>query len=818
LLPWLATALRRQLESIPDRTPRRRRLLMRHLRAAVRRALRVARSFRAEMPHALREAALLAALEGRTARARPLFDASLAEADRQGARYEHAQTLLARGQVGLEARWAGAAGDVTAAEQALAALEVPPEAQGPGGGVRDPRPVTLALADRFETLLDVGRRLASSLTRDDVTGAVRDAGLRLLRGERCAVLDLVPGPDGRPVAPGAAEAGYSRAMIAQALQTRRAVAFVEGLPDTASESLLLSGARSSLCAPVLVRGRPAACLYVTHRQVARLFGPEEERLADFVAALAGAALENAENFAELRRLNATLELRIRDRREAEKRIQEQAALLDKSQDAIGVLDLEDRVLYWNRSAERLYGWTAAEALGRDITQLVPSGPPAVREEALRTVLEKGEWTGELQHLTRAGEKITVESRWTLVRDDAGRPKARLIVNTNVTERKKVEAQFLRAQRMESIGTLAGGIAHDLNNVLTPVLMAVDLLRARVGEPGLRELLNSVEASAERGAEMVRQILSFARGVEGQRVVVQLKHLVRDLEKVLGSTLPKSITVEAHVPRDLWVLSGDATQLYQVLMNLCVNARDAMPQGGRLRLAAENRVLDEAAARVHPDARPGRYVVARVADTGTGIPPEILDRIFDPFFTTKEIGKGTGLGLSTVLGIVRGHGGFVTVSSEVGRGTEFGVYLPAAEQAAAGPEGRGPRASDRGRGELILVVDDEAPVRTLMAAALEGHGYRVRTAREGNEALTLFARHRAEVRLVITDVMMPGMDGPATIRALRKLDPALPVVAASGLAETPGPAGPRLGEVQGFLPKPFTTDELLAAVREALAAK
>jgi two-component system, cell cycle sensor histidine kinase and response regulator CckA len=397
-----------------------------------------------------------------------------------------------------------------------------------------------------------------------------------------------------------------------------------------------------------------------------------------------------------------------------------------------------------------------------------------------------------------------------VRDEQGRPKSMLMVNTNVTEKKKFEAQLLRVQRMESIGTLAGGIAHDLNNVLTPILMAVDLLKDPPDEDARRDLLTTIEESTERGAEMVRQILSFARGMEGRRVLVQIKHLVRDLEKVIGSTLPKSIAVGVRLARELWPLLGDPTQLYQVLMNLCVNARDAMPGGGRLTLAAENRWLDETAARAHPDARPGPYVQLRVADTGTGIPPAILDRIFDPFFTTKEIGKGTGLGLSTVLGIVRGHGGFLTVASEVGRGTEFTICLPAADTSATGPGEEEQPPECPGRGELILVVDDEASIRELARATLTAQGYRVQTAREGTEAVALYARLRTEVQLVLTDMMMPVMDGPATIRALRQLAPDVRILATSGLA-----VAPAVGQADAFLPKPFAAHDLLAAVRQVL---
>jgi PAS domain S-box-containing protein len=816
VFPWLATALRRQLETLPDRTPRQRRQLLGRLKGVIRQGLRVSRSFQNDLPHTLRENAFLAAQEGRIRRAHRRFDESLAVARRQGARYEQALTLQARGQIGLEVGWPGAADDLKEAQQLLATLEVAVDSKAGESALA--APVTISLVDRFENVLEAGRRIASALTKEAIGETIQDAGLRLLRGEHCVILDLIKERDGEEVSISSTqiEGEFSRAMVHRALTNRRAVAFLDGLPDGTSESLILSGIRSSLCAPIFVRGRPAACFYVTHSQVAHLFGKDEERLADFIATIAGAALENAENFAELRRLNETLELRIAEQERAEKRIQEQAALLDMAQDAISVVDLQDRILYWNQSAERLYGWKAEEVIGRNAAELFFWGPSTQIAKALPTVLKQGEWIGEMQQITRSGEKIIVESRWTLVRDSEGLAKSRLIVNTNITEKKKIEAQFLRAQRMESIGTLAGGIAHDLNNMLAPILMATELLQLPLSDAERTSLLSSVQTSAQRGADMVRQILSFARGIEGQRVMVQLKHLIRDLEKVLNSTLPKSITVETQVPKDLWSLPGDPTQLYQVLMNFCVNARDAMPEGGGLTICVENQVLDERYARRHLDARPGRFVVLKISDSGTGIPPHLLDRIFDPFFTTKEVGKGTGLGLSTVLGIVKSHGGFIQVASEVGKGTQFSVYLPAAESALANQEGQTQQPSDDGKGELILVVDDEPAIRAVTTRALEAHGYCVREAREGAEALTLFEQYRDRVQLVLTDMMMPVMDGAATIRALRQLDPSVRILATSGLADgTPRTAASTELAANGFLSKPFTTKELVRAVRSIL---
>ena len=355
---------------------------------------------------------------------------------------------------------------------------------------------------------------------------------------------------------------------------------------------------------------------------------------------------------------------ITERKEAEEKVRSQAELLDLAQDAIAVRDLDGCVLYWNKSFERLTGWSAAEAVGQLIVKLVKPDP-ADHDRANRMLLDEGHWNGELALETKDGRPFTIMSRWTLVRDAQGRPKSVLTINTDITEQKKLEAQFLRAQRLEGIGALASGIAHDLNNILSPVLMIAPLLRNTVSDAESREMLDSIESCAQRGANIIKQLLTFARGVPGARVPLPVGYLLRDMEKIIRETFPRDIRPRLDTSKDLWPLVGDATQIHQVLMNLCVNARDAMPDGGTLTLGAKNVIVDAAFAAMAPDAKPGPYVRVSVADTGTGIPPENLDRIFDPFFTTKEIGKGTGLGLATVLGIVRGHEGFVRVDSRLG---------------------------------------------------------------------------------------------------------------------------------------------------------
>jgi len=364
------------------------------------------------------------------------------------------------------------------------------------------------------------------------------------------------------------------------------------------------------------------------------------------------------------------------RQKAEAKIREQAALLDKAQDAIMVRDLEDRIIYWNKSAERVYGWSADEVAGQDITRFLYAGESTQHERACQQMHERGEWVGELRQLTKSGKSIVVESRWTLVRDADGLPNAKLIINTDMTERRKLEAHLLRAQRLETIGALAGGIAHDLNNVLAPILIGTQVLGQEPMSDAGRKVLETMRVRALRGAEMIQQILSFARGVGGEPAVLDVKNSVAEVQTLASETFPRSIRIQVNLQQELSSIKGNATQLHQVLLNLCVNARDAMPNGGSLRLAAQNVVLDKAITRWQADPASGPYVMLSVSDTGHGIPPDLLEQIFEPFFTTKELGKGTGLGLSTVLGIVKSHGGFLDVASEIGKGTTFKVYLPA----------------------------------------------------------------------------------------------------------------------------------------------
>ena len=508
-------------------------------------------------------------------------------------------------------------------------------------------------------------------------------------------------------------------------------------------------------------------------------------------------------------------LDLTERKRVDKQVVEQAALLDEAQDAIIVRDLEGKVIFWNKGAERLYGWKRQEVLDLNVTKLLYRNPKRFAEINALTI-NQGKWSGDLHHLTKDEQEITVESRWTLIRDDEGQPKSVLAINTDVTEKKKIEAQFLRAQRMESIGTLAGGIAHDLNNILSPILMSIYLLKKTSKNPNVTKILETIELSAQRGADIVRQVLSFAGGLDGERIEIQPNHLLKDIITIIKDTFPKDIRLSLSKPNNTWTILGDPTQVHQILLNLCVNARDAMLHGGRLTIAVENCRLDEHYAAMSIQAKVGDFVKISVTDTGTGIPPDILDKIFEPFFTTKEVGHGTGLGLSTLLAIVKRHEGFVNVYSEPGKGTMFKVYLPATNiSSKVRKKSSGKTNLSRGKGETILVVDDEASIRTITSQALQAFGYRVLTATDGAEAVAIYLKHRKKIAIVLTDMSMPIMDGASVIRALTKLNPAIKIIAVSGLQDNRSAAKASRANIKHFLTKPHTAEILLKTIRTVL---
>lgn len=501
---------------------------------------------------------------------------------------------------------------------------------------------------------------------------------------------------------------------------------------------------------------------------------------------------------------------ISERKQAEIKIHQQATLLDIATDAILVQDLNNQILFWNQSAKHLYGWLEQEAIGQNAVNLLFNSEESLQliEEIHAALVDKGFWQGEINQLTKEGKKIIVESRWTLVRDEQGQPKSFLVSNTDITQKKQIESQFLRAQRLESIGILASGIAHDLNNVLSPILMSLQLLEKKFSDKQTQQLIKILDTNVQRGADLIKQVLSFAKGVSGKLIILPIKQVVAEIHQIIQQTFPKSISFTTELPLDLWAVYADPTQLQQVLMNLCINARDAMPYGGSLKVSAANKFIDELSAQSFFEAKAGYYIVISVVDTGTGIAPEILERIFEPFFTTKETGKGTGLGLSTVMGIVKNYGGFINVESSLCQGSQFQVYLPAITSTQQHQQVTQDSELLTGNGESILVVDDELSLQEITQISLADYNYQVLTASNGIEALSLYVKHKDKISAVLMDLMMPEMDGITAIHALRRINPRIKIIATSGLA-----TNEKINEVssigvKAFLPKPYTLSELL----------
>ena len=504
---------------------------------------------------------------------------------------------------------------------------------------------------------------------------------------------------------------------------------------------------------------------------------------------------------------------ILDRKHAEMKIREQAALLDEVLDAIILESLDGQILYWNKGASKIYGYESSAVIGKNSYDILHSEPPEAVFRVRDNLLEKNRWSGELKFVKKEGELVILDNRWTLLTDEGGNPRAILKVSSDISEKKKMEEQFFRMQRMDGLGRLAGGIAHDIRDLLTPITMSVDALRKRLDDEQSLKILRLVDASARRSVELVKQILVFSRGEDSDRIVFQPTSIIHEMETMIRETFPKSIQVEFEIAENLWAVYGDAIQLRQVILNLCINSRDAMPDGGKLFLKAENLAMDENGIRIHPDARPGRYVVFTISDTGSGIPPGLFNKIFEPFFTTKEVTGGAGLGLPTAAAIVRSHGGFVTLHSEVRKGTTFKIYIPAADVAEHAPVEEKDLDVLSGHGELILVVDDESSIREITRVTLETYGYSVMTAIDGAEAIATYARNADRIKVILLDNMMPVLDGRSAIMAIRKMQTGVKIIAASGLEEE----GQSTFSItaDAFLSKPFTAEALLVTVRKVL---
>ncbi|MDB9305775.1 PAS domain S-box protein [Nodularia spumigena CS-591/12] len=506
---------------------------------------------------------------------------------------------------------------------------------------------------------------------------------------------------------------------------------------------------------------------------------------------------------------------ISDRLQAQQKIREQAALLDITTDAILVRDLQNQILYWNKGAEKIYGWRAEEAIGKNTWELLsPEASPQLAV-ALTTVLKNGSWFGELRKVTRNGKRIIINSRWTLMYDTVGAPRSIMTVDTDITEKKQLEIQLQRAQQLESLGTLTSAIAHDLKNILSPMMTVAQLLplkHPQLSESSL-QMLKLLETHTKQGTDLVQQIQSFTSNFEGKGSIVLVSNLIKDIEQTIKNIFPKSIESDMNISSEIEFVRGNQAQLHEVLINLLVNARNAMPQGGKVEISGHKVLIDDSFTKTHIGAKVGEYLVITVSDTGIGMSPELIAKILTPSFTTQEQNKVTGLGLA--IDIINSYGGFLEVSSQVGVGSQFQVYLPSSEST--------PPIVDEiklptGNGELILVVDNEAAITQITKTTLEIHNYRVLIAQNGIEALTLYTQYQQDIKLVLIDLMISSMAGGTAIRTLQVINPEVQIIAMSGLASAAALARATVTGIHGFLAKPFTADELLNSIHDVLVAK
>jgi PAS domain S-box-containing protein len=503
------------------------------------------------------------------------------------------------------------------------------------------------------------------------------------------------------------------------------------------------------------------------------------------------------------------------RKASDRRLMEQNDILTNSHEGVMIVNPANQITLWNRGASEIFGWNVEDAIGRQPEQLLRLKDPSISAAWHENLARKGFWAGEICLNNRAGAPIIVDVRTTQVLDKDGRPRAILSFFTDITEKKLLMEKFLHAQRLESIGMLAAGIVHDLNNMLAPITFATPLLRKKLSDPSDLRILNIVEQSTARGASLVKQILGFVHTGSGDFQPTQVKYLLRDIVSVAHETFPRTIEIREHIESSLWPVLGNATQIHQILLNLCINARDAMPNGGTLTITATNHVIREGELCPQEGSHPGLWLKLEVADTGSGIAPEVRRHLWEPFFTTKGETKGTGLGLSTVQSIVRQHHGFIELLPAGASGTTFHVFLPASEDLPPVAGAEQGSANPFGNGELILVVDDDSLIREMVSEILGSHGYRTEVYSNGSEAINSFGTHAEEISLVITDVDMPVLGGQELARALLRIRPDIRLLFISGLVDgslhiIPDDASSK-GLSNPFLLKPFTPSALLLSV-------
>lgn len=496
------------------------------------------------------------------------------------------------------------------------------------------------------------------------------------------------------------------------------------------------------------------------------------------------------------------------------RMRNQAELIDKAHNAIIVCDQAGTILFWNQGASRLYGFPKEQVEGKPIKEVLKTRGERLHDAVLE-VRRGGEWSGELIRVCADGSEKTVESRWTIASVDQSDDDGTILtIDSDITERRNLERQFLRAQRMESVGNLAGGVAHDLNNILSPIMMSAELLEDVVSNEQEQKILNRISDGTRRAADLVQQLLSFSRGLDSSRKILEIPALIPDMKTLVQDALPETMQLRFMCETDLPQIRANPVQLNQVLLNLGLNARDAMQGKGDLDI----RIYKNLKTQVPPEIIPGNFVVIEVRDTGSGIPEEMRDQIFEPFFTTKSESGGSGLGLSSSLSIIQNHGGFIDLESHAGQGTTFRVFLPALGMRLDDDEENDPPPADPGQKSHVLVVDDESTMRSILAKSLEKLSYPVKTASHGQEALNLLDRNTDMIGVVLTDINMPVLDGIELARALKEKYPDLPIIAMSGFEQEDSlnHQTEQNGLFDYFLPKPFSSNDLSKVLEKVCA--
>ena len=495
-----------------------------------------------------------------------------------------------------------------------------------------------------------------------------------------------------------------------------------------------------------------------------------------------------------------------------------AAIVDSSEDAIIGKDLQGTVTDWNHGAERMYGYTAEEIVGKPLATILPND----RKDEVENILKRIRGGESVKHFEsvrvgKDGKPLNVSITVSPIRDTAGNIVGASTIARNITEQRKAEDQLRQAQKMEAVGRLAGGVAHDFNNILGIIVACSELLRDRIAaSPGLFQYVDNIRKASDRGSNLTRQLLAFSRKRPSAPIVLDLTERLRDITKLLRPLMGDDVEVVLINHAEAALIEADPGQIDQIVMNLAVNARDAMPGGGKLILETSIVKFDDAFARQHPPMTAGDYVLLAVSDSGTGMDQETLSRIFEPFFTTKEVGKGTGLGLATVYGIVQQSGGHVFVYSEPGQGSTFKIYLPSAEEKIT-EDSFGEQAAELARvpEATILIVEDDELIRSLTRQMLEEHGYRVFEASDGVSALKLVHTNGGHFDLVLTDVVMKGMRGPELVKQLNQSNMDIKVIYMSGYTGELMAERDIRDSGSVLLEKPFTRAALLRAVYDSL---